>query len=66
MDTLIVRPKNKEQLNAIKAVLKALKVDFVSKKEKNYNPEFVKKILKSKTQAKGGKVTKIDVENLWQ
>ena len=28
MEILIVRPKNKEQLKALKAVLKALKVDF--------------------------------------
>ena len=44
MDVLLVRPENSEQLKAIKAVLKVLNVDFVSKKGEQYNPEFVKKI----------------------
>jgi len=33
METLIVQPKNKEQLAALKAIMKALKVEF--KAEKN-------------------------------
>lgn len=66
MEVLLVRPENSEQLKAIKAVLKVLNVDFVSKKEKQYDPEFVKKIEESRKQAKEGKVTGINVKDLWK
>ena len=65
METLIASPVNKEQLNALKAVMKALKVDF--KVEKSlYNPEFVAKIEKSRQEIKEGKGVKIKVEDLWK
>jgi hypothetical protein len=51
-------PKNKEQLAALKAVMKALKVDFETEKSP-YNPEFVKQILKAKQDIKNGKGVKI-------
>ena len=38
METLIVEPKNKKQLNAIKAFLKALNVSFRSGNESSTNP----------------------------
>jgi len=66
MEILLVRPENSEQLKAVKAVLKVLNVDFTSKKEKNYDPEFVKKIQESRKQAKDGKVSKINTESLWK
>ncbi|RZL29850.1 MAG: hypothetical protein EOO96_19355 [Pedobacter sp.] len=65
METLIVRPKNKEQLAAIKAFVKALKIDFTSEKSP-YNPEFVAKILKAKSDVKNGKGVKISIEDLWK
>ena len=34
METLIIHPENKEQLNAIKAFLKALKISFEKKIQK--------------------------------
>ena len=37
METLIVAPKNKKQLNAIKAFLKALNVSFKSDNESSAN-----------------------------
>lgn len=43
METLIVHPENKAQLNAVKQVLKAMKISF-EKEDKPYNPEFVAKI----------------------
>lgn len=66
METLVVRPENDEQLKAIKAVLKVLHIDFISKKEKEYDPAFVRKIQESKKQAKEGKVSAIDAKNLWK
>jgi hypothetical protein len=65
METLIAHPSNKQQLNALKAFMKALKVDF--KIEKNiYNPEFVEKIEKSRQEIAEGKGTIIAVGDLWK
>ncbi|CAN5264204.1 hypothetical protein BH09BAC6_BH09BAC6_32850 [soil metagenome] len=65
METLIARPSNKEQLNALKAFMKALKVEFKVEKG-TYNPEFVEKIEKSKQEIKEGKGVRIKVEDLWK
>lgn len=43
MDALIIHPQNREQLEAIVSVLKALKIPF-NKNESPYKPDFVKKI----------------------
>lgn len=65
METLIAHPANKEQLNAIKAFMKALKVDF--KVEKHlYNTEFVAKIERSRQEIRDGKGVIIDVKDLWK
>jgi len=58
-------PKNKAQLNAIKQVLKAMKISF-EKEEKAYNPEFVAKIKESDQNYKDGKFKTIKVEDLWK
>ncbi|MGV8878546.1 MAG: DUF2683 family protein [Sphingobacteriaceae bacterium] len=63
METLIVHPKNKKQLDAVEAVLKALNVAF-KKEESSYNPDFVIKIKKSQQQAKDGKVVTYTHEQL--
>ena len=65
METLIVQPKTKEQLVALKAVIKALKIDFRSE-ESPYNPEFVGKILQGREDIKNGKGVKIDTKDLWK
>jgi len=65
MERLIVHPENKAQLNAVKQVLKAMKVSF-EKKEQPYNPEFVEKILQGDKDFKEGNFTKVDLENLWK
>ncbi|TDL99767.1 MAG: hypothetical protein C4K58_00490 [Flavobacteriaceae bacterium] len=51
------------QVEAIKAVLKALKIKF-EVEDNPYNPEFVEKIKESEKQAKEGKVTRVKKENL--
>lgn len=58
--------KSKVQLAALKAIAKALKVDFETEEASPYNPEFVKKILKGREDIKSGKGIKVDVENLWK
>jgi len=65
METLIVQPKTKEQLVALKAFIKALKIDFKSEKSP-YNPDFVEKILQGRKDIKNGKGVKIATEDLWK
>jgi hypothetical protein len=65
METLIVQPKTKEQLTALKAFIKALKIDFKSEKSP-YDPEFVKKILQGREDIKNGKGISIATEDLWK
>lgn len=65
METLIVQPKTKEQLTALKAFIKALKIDFTSEKDP-YNQEFVDKILEGREDIKKGKGIKIATEDLWK
>lgn len=65
METLILRPKTKEQAKAIKAVAKVLKVDLKTE-ESPYDPEFVKKILEGREEVKNGGGIKIALEDLWK
>jgi hypothetical protein len=65
METIIMHPKNKEQLTALKAIAKVLKVQFETE-EVSYNPDFVKKVLQGRKDIQNGKGVKIDVENLWK
>lgn len=64
MDLLVAHPKNNEQLEAIKAFVKALKIDFEI--EKPYDPEFVKEILQAKRDLAEGKGVTIKTEDLWK
>lgn len=57
MQTLIVQPKDRKQLAAVKAALKALGVSFKKEEVEPYDPEFVAKILKSKAEVIAGKTT---------
>lgn len=66
MESLIVHPKDQKQLNAVKAILKALDVSFKRELSSPYNPEFVAKIKRGEKAAKAGKSVKVDVENLWK
>jgi len=63
-DIFIAHPKTTEQVNALKAFMKALKIKFEVSKEEAYNPDFVEKVLESRQQAKQGKVTRVKKENL--
>ena len=67
METLIVQPKSKEQLTALKAIMKALKVDFKTEKstEEPYSKEFAEKIKKGEDDIKAGRVTKIKPADIW-
>jgi hypothetical protein len=66
MESIFIEVDNKEQLKAIKAFLKLINVSFKSKKEKEYDPEFVKKIKESSKEADEGKLTTLNVKDLWK
>ncbi len=52
------------QIEAIKSVLKALKIKFEISKEKPYNPEFVAKINQCRQDYKDGKGNVVSLEEL--
>ena len=60
------------QINALKTILKAMKIDFKFTKpkvDKPYNPDFVAKILQGNKDIKDGKGKKItidDLNSLWK
>jgi ribosomal protein S20 len=63
METLIIHPENKEQLSAVKAFLKALKISFEKKEPENYNSKFVEMVKKAE---KNAAYKTIDPNNLWE
>jgi hypothetical protein len=65
-EIFIAQPENSDQVEALKTFLKALKIKFkVSTNEVEiYNPDFVNKILESKSQVLEGKITRIKKESL--
>lgn len=65
MSYLIVHPDNNDKLAAVKAVLKALKVDF-DETETIYNPEFVAKMAEGEEDIKAGRTVKVTLDNLWK
>lgn len=64
METIIVYPKNKEQLTAFKAIAKAMQIDFKVNKSP-YESEFVAKIKRGEKAAKEGKGVKVEVIKKW-
>jgi len=65
-NVFIVHPKTTEEVSALAAFMKALKIKFEISKGENYDPEFVSKIEKSRAQVKKGQVTRIAKDNLSQ
>ena len=68
-DVFIAHPTNKDQINALKAVVKAFKIDFEITKENPYSPDFVKTVLESEQEIKKGKGLKVSskgFDNLWK
>lgn len=65
--TYTVRPLDKAQDKAVKAILDALKVPYEKTDEKSpYNPEFVEKIKKSQKDFEEGRYEIINVADLWK
>jgi len=55
-------------MELIKEFLQSIHVSFQTQEEeeKQYNPEFVAKIERSRKQLKEGKVTRISTDDLWK
>lgn len=66
MESIFIETENKEQIKAIKAFLKLITVSFKTKKDTKYDLEFVRKIKESNKEADEGKVTTLNVKNLWK
>lgn len=68
MDSINIKayPSNSQQIDAIKAFMKALNIKFEVDKDSPYNPDFVKKIKDSQKQSKEGKTVKIDLDDIWK
>ncbi|WP_419803053.1 DUF2683 family protein [Mucilaginibacter sp.] len=64
METLIVQPENKEQLKALKAFMKAMKIRF-QKEEKTYSQTFIDKMQQAEDDVKAGRTTKIQPADIW-
>lgn len=66
----IAHPDNKEQLNALKAFLKALKIKFeIKRNEVPYNEGFVDMVLNAEKEiknCKGKKVSSDNFDNIWK
>ena len=66
METVIMHPESKEQLTALKAFAKALKVKFETERS-DYNAEFVAKIAESEKQINEGNFTTLDPgKSIWE
>lgn len=63
MQSLVLHTESREQLKAIKDLVKSLKIKH---EEYPYNPEFVAKIEESRQQARKGKLAQIKIEDLWK
>jgi glycerophosphoryl diester phosphodiesterase len=64
----IAHPETQEQINALKAFVKALKIKFEIK-EKPYDPEFVNMVMEADDEIKKGKgikVTSSEFDELWK
>lgn len=65
----IAQPTNSEQVTALEAFMKALKIKFEVRKDSPYNPDIVEKILQGDSDfeaGKGRKVTLDELNELWK
>jgi hypothetical protein len=63
---IVLKNVKKKDFPVLKSLAKSLGFEIVEKKEKPYNPEFVKEILAAEQSIKDGKGVKIKLEDLWK
>ncbi len=62
---VIFHPSNLEELNALKAIGKALKLKFeITNSDKEYNKDFIEKILTGEKGIQEGNGVKLEIEGL--
>ena len=68
MESLIVHPKNKKQLSALKTFITAFKISFEEKvdNKSTYNREFIEKINRSESDFEAGNYKVVKTEDLWK
>lgn len=65
METLVIKPRNKEQMKVFESMAKALNVPL-QKTKGPYNPFFVAKIKQAEKKFSAGKYKTIKVDDLWK
>ncbi|HNZ81956.1 MAG TPA: hypothetical protein PKL43_08850 [Bacteroidales bacterium] len=60
----IAQPSNSEQVTALEAFMKALKIKFEVRKDLPYDPLFVDKVQQGDTDFKAGKGRKVTIDEL--
>ena len=61
---IILKNVKKKDFPVLKSLAKSLGFEIVEKKEKPYNPEFVKEILEARDELKQGKGIKMTIEEI--
>lgn len=62
---IVLKNVKKKDLAVLKSLAKSLGFE-IEKKEKPYNPEFVKEILEAEKSIRDGKGVSIKLEDLWK
>ncbi len=63
---LLLKNVQKEHLSLIAELAKTLHIEIESDPDENYDPAFVRKILKGDQDKKEGKGVKVNVDDLWK
>lgn len=66
MEALLIQPENSEQLAAVKAVLKALKVPYKRHSEKSFPPVERADIDQAYKEMRQGKYELVGIDDLWK
>jgi hypothetical protein len=66
MQTLILEPKNKKELEVIKTIADVLQIAYKESGKIRYNAAFEAKMKKSMKQVSERKVTRIKTADLWK
>jgi hypothetical protein len=66
METILIRPKSKEQIKVFEEMAKALKLHFEVKEDSPYNSEFVAMVNQADKDFKNGKGKKIKLDDIWK
>ena len=61
--TITINPKSKKESEKIKAIIKAIEVDFEGE---TYDKDFVEKIQKARFEIENGETKKIALTGLWK